>query len=96
VNESYDQCHVDDECYDDVNGDDTFALRDSDNLALVIVDERLIPKQDIRHDKSVYCVGAFDRGKPRKIPTAIVKISSPCFGSDKTVEVTAAVTKIAE
>ena len=93
MNGSYDQCHINDECYDDVNGDedhdfilpvsvngvDTYALRDSGNLALVIVDERLIPKQDIRHDKSVYCVGAFDRGKPKKIPTAIVKSSSSMF-----------------
>jgi len=98
----YDKCLMSDSVYGDsefivpvfVNGINCKALRDSGNFGLVIVDESLVPKDDINYRKTVDCTGAFDGGRSKSIPTAKIKLSSPWFNTSGNIHITAAVTKL--
>jgi len=98
----YDECLISDSVYGDsefivpvfVNGIKCKALRDSGNFGPVIVDESLVPKDDINYRKTVDCTGTFDGGRSKSIPTAKIKLSSPWFNTSGKIHITAAVTKL--
>ena len=77
-----------------VNGKPTTALRDTGNLSMLIVDEKLVPKTSVRHDESVLCSGVFDGSGAHRLPTAVIQIRSPHFGFPGNVNVRAIVTKL--
>jgi len=62
-----------------VNGKPTTALRDTGNLSMLIVDEKLVPKMSVRHDESVWCSGVFDGSGAHRLPTVVIQIRSPHF-----------------
>jgi len=77
-----------------VNSRRTAAIRDSGCSAAVIIDEGLIQKGLIDHNNTVCCSGIFDEGRQYNLPTALVTISSPHFGKNDAVKVTAIVAKL--
>ena len=77
-----------------VNGVRCKALRDSGNFGPVIVDKSRVAEERINYSKTVKCTGAFDDPKPKSIPTAKIKLSSPWFNTMGDILVTAAVTKL--
>jgi len=91
---------------DSVDGDSEFivpvfvsgikckALCDFGNFGPVIVDESLVPKDNINYRKTLDCTGAFDGGRPKSIPKAKIKLSSPWFNTSGNIHITAAVTKL--
>ena len=64
-----------------VNGVRCKALRDSGNFGPVIVDKSRVAEERINYSKTVKCTGAFDDPKPKSIPTAKIKLSSPWFNT---------------
>ena len=69
------------------------ALRDSGSMLAVILDESLIPEKNVDYQKTTV-TGAFDGGTEKTVPTTKITISSPWFGNNKQIVVTAAVTKL--
>jgi len=77
-----------------VKGKPTTALRDTGNLSMLIVDEKLVPKTSVRHDESVLWSGVFDGSGAHRLPTAVIQIRSPHFGFPGNVNIRAIVTKL--
>ena len=77
-----------------VNGIETSFLRDTGYFGHVIVDESLVAAKAVNWDKTISCIGAFDRGQSHRLPTAMITIGSPCFATNEIVTVEAAVTKL--
>ena len=76
-----------------LNDQETFGLRDTGAFVSLIVNQNLVPKSDIRYDKTVVCQSIFAEARKR-LPTARVKISSPQFGTNETVNATAIVANL--
>ena len=71
----------------EINGLSFNALRDSCNFGSILVDKKLVPENLINYDRTVACIGAFDNGKPHRLPTAKITMKSP-FGTDREVVTT--------
>ena len=54
----------------------------------------MVPENLINYDRTVACIGAFDNGKPHRLPTAKITLKSPTFGTDREVVTTVAVTQL--
>ena len=74
-----------------VNGVETQGIRDT-GCAVVLVSKNLIEPESINYEKCINMKGAFDGSKSHEVPTAVVKLRSPRFLYDKSVEVTVGVT----
>ena len=77
-----------------VDNVETSGIRDSGCVAPLLVSTELVNKDKINYQKCIALKGVFDRNRVHNVPTAKVKVRSPCFGYEREVTVTAGVVSL--
>ena len=77
-----------------INDTNCIAIRDTGNFGPLIINEELIPKEQISWDRAIFCTGPFDGNLRRPLPTTRIKFRSPSLNCFDDIEVEVGVARL--